>query len=75
MTYQAKIKLYNVKCGGCFSRISQMIYLEDIIHLDMDHANQIATITYEDNQALPERIIKRINQSSYRAELIFIESI
>ena len=73
MTYVGKIKLYNVKCGGCFSSISQMIYQDDISHLDMDHANKIATITYEDDKDLINRIIDRINQSKYKAELIFVE--
>jgi hypothetical protein len=50
-----------------------MIYQEDIKHLDMDHANKIATITFEDDKEIIQRIIDRINQSKYEAELIFVE--
>ena len=73
MTYLAKIKLYGIKCGGCFARISQRIYLEDIAHLDMDHSNQIATIKFEDDQTLIDRIIKNIQSTGYQAELIYVE--
>jgi copper chaperone CopZ len=69
----AKIKLSNVKCGGCFSSISQMIYLEDIIHLDMDHINKVATIRYENDHSIVKNIVDRINQSKFKAELIFEE--
>lgn len=73
MTYVGKIKLDHVKCGGCFSSISQMIYQEDIKHLDMDHARKIATITFEDDKEIIQRVIDRINQSKYKAELVFVE--
>lgn len=73
MTYLAKVKLRNVKCGGCFSRISQIIYQENIVHLDIDHARQIANITFKDDDSIITRIIKRINETKYEAELILIE--
>jgi len=73
LNYIAKLKLSNIKCGGCFSQISQIIYQENIIHLDMDHVNKIATITFDTDDSVIKRIIKRINVTKYEAELIYIE--
>jgi hypothetical protein len=50
-----------------------MIYQEDIDHLDMDHINKIATIRYENDHSIVKNIVDRINQSKFKAELIFEE--
>ncbi|MDT8337153.1 MAG: heavy-metal-associated domain-containing protein [Candidatus Izemoplasmatales bacterium] len=74
MSYVARIKLGGIKCAGCFNRIDREINSENVIRSEMDHANMIVRITYEDDQTIINRITAKIENAGYSVKIINIEN-
>jgi len=73
MTYDVRMKISNIKCGGCYNRILREIYALDVKHADLDLASSIATITIEDNLDVYKEVMTRIEAAGYPIKFISIE--
>jgi copper chaperone CopZ len=73
MTYEVRMKISNIKCGGCYNRILREVNALDVKHADLDLATNIATITLEDDLDVYKEIMVRIENAGYPVRLIAID--
>jgi len=72
LSYQVKIKVDGIKCGGCFSRINREVSKVDLEFYDIDHANHIITLYYDDKKDTYQEVMCNIENAGYKPTFLFI---
>jgi copper chaperone CopZ len=66
-----KLKITGMTCAGCSNHISTALKnVNGIIEQSVEYPGDLATITYEPTKTNPEAIIKVIEKTGYKAEII-----
>jgi len=73
MSYQAKLKLEGIVCGGCFNRINQLMYQADLLRSNFDYGEKTVEITYDREKAYYQQVILKIQAIGYNAKLLVLE--
>ena len=66
-----KLKITGMTCAGCSNHISNALKKEDgIIEHKVEYPGDLATIQYDPKKTNPDAIIKIIEKTGYKAEII-----
>lgn len=66
-----KLKITGMTCAGCSNQIANALKkVEGIIDHKVEYPGDLATIQYDPNKTNPEAIIKVIEQTGYKAEVM-----
>jgi copper chaperone CopZ len=66
-----KLKITGMTCAGCSNHISTALKnVDGIIEQSVEYPGDLATITYDPTKTNPETIIKVIEKTGYKAEII-----
>jgi len=66
-----KLKITGMTCAGCSNHISNALKeVDGIIEHTVEYPGDLATIQYDPSKTNPDAIIKVIEQTGYKAEII-----
>lgn len=66
-----KLKITGMTCAGCSNHISNALKeVDGIIEHQVEYPGDLATIQYDPKKTNPDTIIKVIEQTGYKAEII-----
>lgn len=66
-----KLKITGMTCAGCSNQIANALKeVEGIIDHKVEYPGDLATIQYDPSKTNPEAIIKVIEQTGYKAEVM-----
>ncbi len=66
-----KLKITGMTCAGCSNHISNALKeVDGIIEHKVEYPGDLATIQYDPSKTNPEAIIKVIEKTGYKAEII-----
>lgn len=66
-----KLKITGITCAGCSNHISTALKsVEGVIGQSVEYPGDLATIQYDPAKTNPESIIKVIEKTGYKAEII-----
>jgi copper chaperone CopZ len=66
-----KLKITGMTCAGCSNHISTALKnVDGVIEQSVEYPGDLATITYDPTKTNPETIIKVIEKTGYKAEII-----
>lgn len=66
-----KLKITGMTCAGCSNHISNALKaLDGVLEQYVEFPGDLATITYDPSKTNPEAILKVIEQTGYKAEII-----
>lgn len=70
-TKTVKLKITGMTCAGCSNHISTALKgVSGVIDQSVEYPGDLATITYNPDKTNPEAIIKVIEKTGYKAEII-----
>jgi len=72
MSFEARIKIDGIRCGGCLNRINQELYRLDLKHFSFDASTSIITLEYEESRKYYEKVVTAIEQMGYKVEMVNI---
>ncbi len=66
-----KLKITGMSCAGCSNHISTALKnVDGVIEQSVEYPGDLATITYDPSKTNPVAIIKVIEKTGYKAEII-----
>lgn len=66
-----KLKITGITCAGCSNHISNALKeVDGIIEHNVEYPGDLATIIFDPGKTNPEAIIKVIEQTGYKAEIM-----
>jgi len=66
-----KLKITGMTCAGCSNHISTALKnVDGVIEHSAEYPGDLATVTYDPSKTSPEAIIKVIEKTGYKAEII-----
>jgi copper chaperone CopZ len=72
MSFETRIKVDGIRCGGCLNRINQELYRLDLKHFSIDASTSIIRLEYEEERTYYEKVMTAIEQMGYKVKMINI---
>lgn len=72
MSFEARIKVDRIKCGGCLNRINQELYRLNLKHFSFDASTSIVKLEYDAERTYYEKAMIAIEQMGYRVKMVNI---
>lgn len=66
------IRIFDIKCGGCLSRIERAVQITGGDRFDYDFSTSKAQIEYQSDLVLEADFCKAIEKAGYHAVKIFV---
>jgi copper chaperone CopZ len=72
MSFEARIKVEGIRCGGCLNRINQELYRLDIKRFSIDASTSIIKLEYDEERTYYEKVLIAIEQMGYKVKMVNI---
>ncbi|MDY0278208.1 MAG: heavy metal-associated domain-containing protein [Acholeplasma sp.] len=72
MSFETRIKVDGIRCGGCLNRINQELYRLDLKHFSFDASTSIIKFEYDEDRQYYVKVLTAIEQMGYKVKMINI---